>query len=192
MDYVIKILEIVVSIPAVLFLFIILFREQLAGILKNVEEITLGNLLHAKTQRTEQPKEENTLKLTKEEIEQVRTEFENLNKSIVEKNEVIDTAVTQIENKDNLITFLMDRLNYFEFLYLDNYFVPRTKILLKWIASQVIVDRSTIMETFQTLPAGELEAMIKVLKDAYMIKEDENRLQIYPRGQLFLQFINYK
>lgn len=63
--------------------------------------------------------------LTKEEVDNIREEYQNLELKTTEQN-------TQIEDKDLLIKYLMERSEIYEFAYLNGFLVMNTKLWLRW------------------------------------------------------------
>lgn len=185
-------MRIVISFPGVFILFLLLFRNDLKSMfskLKSLWTAHFGVELQA-------PDTENRMSLgdalSNKNLEQIRKEFENFNEVLYEKEELLKAAVDKIKNKEDFINFLITRLNFFEFLYLNKFYVPRTKQVLNLISKHESINREFINRHFRNISNDELATILKVLEDHFLIREQDNVIKINPRGERFLEFIGFK
>ncbi len=124
---------------------------------------------------------------SKEELEKLTDEYNKLLEDRAQKDKTIDDSRA-------FISFLVQSVEKYEFLYLNLYLVPNTKFILKWIASEIRVTKNYFDATMEKLKIDnyEREAILNALLNNGLVEQEESNsiyYKITEKGQRFLKFI---
>jgi hypothetical protein len=122
-----------------------------------------------------------------EQMKSFESELEKLRSNISTKHE-------EIQQKDGLIDFLIYRAEYFEFSYLNLFYVLNTKNVLLWFFSVRQATKDFFSLTYQSVIQSpfEREAIFNALLNYEMIKPQDNGMVcITDKGIRFLKYIGY-
>ncbi len=181
--FILEFLKVLVSFPFVLGLSIVLFRKELQNLLKNGKVSVPGICsLEAPQEPTKIKTSKNNTKEVKKALEQTKAELESSQASVAQQQ-------TIIEQQNQTLESIIARLNIFEFYYLQSYFVLGTKLSLLWIYNKGGVSVEEYNQNYTTVSQDERDTIIKVLKEAFLIVEQDSRIVVSPRGVEFLKYI---
>lgn len=124
---------------------------------------------------------------TEEEIQHLKNEFDNLSKTV-------DVKENEIKKSENVIQYLFYRAEFFEFNYLNIFFVLNTKNALLWFNNVNQATKELFDLTFQQIIPSPLEreTIVNVLLNYEMIEVlVVNILRITDKGKRLLQHIGY-
>ncbi|MGA2666487.1 MAG: hypothetical protein ABSE91_00145 [Patescibacteria group bacterium] len=187
-------LKAVLSWPVAIFvlglIFILKFSDSIREFLKNIYSLRVGPV-----EATQRPPEnidrkiENSLEqkgitLTEEQINLLDQEFLKISGESEEKEK-------KIQEKENFINYLVQRSELYEFLYLNLFFVPNTKIVLKWAhdLGSFTKDLFNIIYEPRIPDKLERESIFNVLLQNIMIQKIDDSYIVTEKGIRFLKFI---
>lgn len=144
-------------------------QQQQAPSSKDIEDKVAENL------------EERGVTLTAQQLQQIDKAFQ-------EKE-------TQLANKDNVIKYLIERAELFEFAYLNSYLVFNSKTALLWIFLRPTT-RENFLANFSLPPQifnplAEKEAILNTLLINHLIESRDGLLLITDKGKRFLRYLGY-
>ncbi len=97
------------------------------------------------------------------------------------------------ENAERLYQQALQATAYWEFRFLDVFFVPTTKNVLFWLSKSQGTPRQDFHSAWTPLitDASQREVTIGVLRDAEVIEDKAGILRVTQKGYSFLQFTGY-
>ncbi|OGC69322.1 hypothetical protein A2415_03025 [candidate division WWE3 bacterium RIFOXYC1_FULL_39_7] len=171
------VLKTVLSLPVALIVLALIFREEIAELIPRIKKVNLpGGSSLEQTQATDGKDIDDSAEV-KALLTQTKAE-----------NEAFKEVVTQ---QNQTLLELIDRLNLFEFNYLDTFLVLKTKAILLDLYKIGAIKKSDFFEKYPVISTIEKEAVLKALKDAFLLIENNDILHVTPRGELYLQHIQY-
>lgn len=179
--------QVIVLIIGLIFLF--KFAKSIDDFLKNSNLRKAGPLEFEQRQQgpSSQEIEEKAageVNLTQQQLQQIEQAFQ--------EREI------QLANKDEVIKYLLERAELFEFAFLNLNLVYNTKVALMWFYLQL--DHSATKENFIALyilppnisnPEIEKEAIFNALVVNQLIQQNGNMFQVTEKGERFLRYLGF-
>lgn len=188
-DYLSVVLSWPVMVLVLGLLFIFKFAQSIEDFLKN------SNLRKAGPLEFEQRQQGPTSK----EIEEKAAGEVNLTQGQLQQIEqAFQEKETQLANKDEVIKYLLERAELFEFAFLNLNLVYNTKVALMWFYLQT--GHSASKENFISLyilppnipnPEIEKEAIFNALVVNQLIQPNGNIFQVTEKGERFLRYLGF-
>jgi hypothetical protein len=192
-------LRVILSWPLLTFILLIIFLFKFANSIKvfleNLRSLKAGPFEFSQQQKPpeeinkkiEDKLEESGITLTKEQLKQIEETFETLSKEKQNKE-------FQISKQGEVIRYLAERAELYEFLYLNLYLVYNSKIALFWFVNPSTKDN--FIYSFPLPPqivnqTAEKEAIFTVLLSNGLIEQDGLLFKISEKGKRFLKFLGY-
>ncbi len=199
-------LSIFLSWPVIILIvslvFIFKFSESLKIFLENIKSFKAGPVEVSQHQRTSSPQDiekevvenlqEKGITFTKEQLNNIEQHINNLSNQI-------QTTTTESQNKDQLIKFLAERAELFEFAYLNYYLVFNTKQALLWfniMPLKTSTKENFIQNCFLQIQVpnvlAEKEAIFSALLVNNLIQVTDQQVYIRAeKGERFLRSIGF-
>ncbi len=192
-------LKIIFSFPAVLFFIIIFFLNKFSSAV----DFFIRNLklkykdLEASSQRFSLPPssdplidkedKEEIVKLSKEDVQEIAVNFQELQKTNLNNQDLIS-------KQSNLISSLANRAELFEFAYLNLYLVFNTKLVLRGIYKAGRISKDLLIQQIFVSPNvsdqySEKLAIYNALLINGLIEETDSIVIATQKAERFLQFI---
>jgi len=192
-------LRVILSWPLLTFILLIIFLFKFANSIKvfleNLRSLKAGPFEFIQQQKPpeeinkkiEDKLEESGITLTKKQLKQIEETFETLSREKQNKE-------FQISKQEEVIRYLAERAELYEFLYLNLYLVYNSKIALFWFVNSSTKDN--FIYSFPLPPqivnqTAEKEAIFTVLLSNGLIEQDEFLFKISEKGKRFLKFLGY-
>lgn len=187
----IEILKIVVSWPMAIVLIAfaigVTFHSQIGGLLSRMVRGKGPGGWELEFQHATEALPESSshaISLTPEQLQQINHEFEQLRQQ----------QQTTESNAINLIIQREQQALYWKFRFLEEFFVHKTKMLLRWVDDGLIPSRESFMS--YCLSHGydpeESGTILGILVGFGMLVEEQGRLHITSEGRQYLQFIGLR
>lgn len=200
-----KYLEMIFSWPVVTFVitmcFIGKFSESVKIFLENIRSLKAGPVEIMGNQRN--ASSDDIKKEVVENLEEKGTTFtteqlSNLEQHINNLSNKVQTATTELQNKDQIIKYLIEKAEIFEFAYLNYYLVFNTKQALLWF-NNLQLKTSTKDNFLFSCPLqiqalniqAEKEAIFSTLLANGLIKQSDQQqvFKMTEKGERFLKYI---
>jgi len=192
-------LRVILSWPLLTFILLIIFLFKFANSIKvfleNLRSLKAGPFEFIQQQKPpeeinkkiEDKLEESGITLTKKQLKQIEETFETLSREKQNKE-------FQISKQEEVIRYLAERAELYEFLYLNLYLVYNSKIALFWFVNSSTKDN--FIYSFPLPPqivnqTAEKEAIFTVLLSNGLIEQDGFLFKISEKGKRFLKFLGY-
>lgn len=159
------------------------------------------NKLLGREELQKKPKDEDMISMPKKYLEDVVEEKHQYKKAVNEIVEIVKNKEQSIQELKNELQKSAELIKqYFwkseinEFKYLDYFFVYNTKRILAWIVykKQVVMDEFYKQVFFFGIKVDNINTILNVLIDFYMIKIENGIIYPTARSKAFLSFINFK
>lgn len=182
--------------------FFVIFRKSISKFIANmkVSKSKYGLSVGSEQLQTESPEREDDKKIAEimnnigiKDIDELDSFLKNTKDDLQNKNKTI-------EEKEGLIKRLFDLVQFYDFSYLNLYFVFNSKLALLWFYNQGLQHSSTKDLFSLTFPLPpqiqnsqiEKEAIFAVLTSNNLLNLTENgTYKISPKGEQFLKFIKF-
>lgn len=192
--YLIDTFRLIISWPVVFIAFLLLFKSPLSTFITNIRFIKAQGF-EAEIQKEEQPNTQeavaDSVTLTKEEVLQI--------KEIVDaKDQDIQSKIEEIGDKDKVINYLVALSEINEFMYLNLYLVPNTKLHLSWVnnqggmAKEMFYSSAPLAESYgMSIPTNmeQKSVIYSTLRRFELITVTDDFIKVTEKGIRFLQFI---
>ncbi|MDD4358781.1 MAG: hypothetical protein PHY30_03120 [Candidatus Pacebacteria bacterium] len=180
-----------VAVFSLVLIFFFNFEKEIKFFISNMSQIKWGPF--------EASQQENKLINKEEEIEKklrdqgLEIKKGGVSKTIEDLENEKATKDKEIENRDEIIKFLIEKSEIYEFSYLNLFLVENSKLaLLNWFKNPTTKDNfiaNFVLSGQVANPAGEKEAIFSVLLSNFLIKEEKTLFQISEKGKKFLRYI---
>jgi hypothetical protein len=205
-EIILKLLELILAWPVAVFslvlIFIIKFSNSIKMFLENIKSMKAGPVEFTQRERTtnsENLESEISSNLEAKGVTFTPEQINNIEQSITDLSNQVETKITESQNKDNIIKYLVERSELLEFRLLDRVdLATNTKNALNWFYLQI--NRSSTKDNFKlafSIPVGvpnieiEKEAVFNALLVHNLIEDTHDSLyKITDKGERFLKFIN--
>lgn len=191
-----------VVILVVSLIFILKFTESIKIFLENIKSFKAGPVEVSQHQRTSSPQdiEKNVVENLQEKgITFTQEQLNNIEQHINNLSNQVQTATTESQNKDQLIKFLAERAELFEFAYLNYYLVFNTKQALLWFNNMPLktsTKENFIQNCFLQIQVPNILAEKEAIFSALLVNNliqitDQQVYKITEKGERFLKSIGW-
>jgi len=182
-----------IAITVISMVFVYKFSSEISKFLNDACKLKVGQLeltRQSEVLKVSSNKKRKTSKIkgvtfTNEQIEQLNNEFTQLASDR-------DQKIEEINNKDQLISYLVDRAEKSEFAYFNLFLVPNTKLTLQWLSTQVSATKEYLkiyIVNNLTQNEQEFEAIFNALATSELIGYNEGVYLVSDKGKRFLQYL---
>lgn len=203
LEIILNYITVVLSWPVIFFaislIFICKFKKSIKSFLENIASIKVGPF-EANQRQSQDSKEDiedqiseslqqKGITLTDNQIKELENEFNNLTKEKEEKD-------AKIKNQSEIIKYLVERSEIYEFAYLSLSLVYNTKLALRWFYLQV--SNSSTKENFMAQfnlpgqivnPWAEKEAIFNALLTNGLLEQIGSLFKVSEKGIRFLRYV---
>ena len=183
-------LKVILTWPVAIFIislvFLIKFSDSIRKYIAKITELTLPGGTTVKTQpessiSVDKTMEEKGVRLSQEEIQ-----------IVAEKLNELDVRIEENKQKEEIINYLAYRSEFFEFSYLNYFYVPKTKQILKWLSLSTNATKKMYHILWDNINAVERDIIFSVLLNYGMVTYDPSNdsLNITDKGRRFIKFIS--
>jgi len=130
---------------------------------------------------------EQGITLTQQEAQEIANTMKNL------ADEKTATE-SELKNKDELIKFLIERSELYEFAYLNYFLVQNSKLSLFWFQNSSTKENfvgNFLLAGQVANPTTEKEAILSVLLSNSLIEEEGILFKVSEKGKRFLKYIKF-
>lgn len=201
-----KYLQTFFSWPVVIFIiitwFISRFSESIKIFLENIGSLKAGPIEITQNQRTSTPQDIN--REVVENLEERGTTFTSQQLNSIEQHinnlsNQVQTATAESQNKDEIIKYLAERAELFEFAYLNYYLVFNTKQALLWFNSinlKTSTKENFFFSCLLQIQALNVQAEKEAIFNALLVNglihlAHQQTYKIAEKGERFLKYIGY-
>jgi hypothetical protein len=181
-------------------MFIVKFSDSIKIFIENIKSFKVGPVETSQNQRTSTPQdierevvenlEEKGITFTQEQLGNIEQHIDNLSNQV-------QVATTESQNKDEMIKYLAERAELFEFAYLNYYLVFNTKQTLLWfnnIPLKTSTKENFLYGCFLQIQVpniiAEKEAIFSTLLVNNLLQiTDQQTYKITEKGERFLKYV---
>jgi len=180
-------LELIFSWPVAFFIIMIIFlfkyKDSLGTLIENIRSLKAAGLEMLTQTKTEEPNVEKE-DINKKVIDDLLRKF---GASELEKGQIVKEAQT-------IIWRLYNEAEFYKFSYLNLFYIPNTKIILKWFDNISEITKENYKNYWRPTIKNEreLDVILSVLVGYNVVEENGTNVRITESGRKFLEFIKMK